>query len=199
MTLRNLLLPVAVAAMFCGPIQRVALAQEGKENNVITGPNFQKGQQSQRELTFVIPLNWVKDEKGAKKIGMYSVLVPKGMRIENADRVIAIAFQKKAYKPGMENLKAFFKEDLQETLAQFPDAQFVRWQPRKLDPDKIDFVSLEMYGKEKNKPSPQRFLILDSGDGYYSVSVTVSARNDLQLPLYEDFFDSLSLAPQGNH
>jgi hypothetical protein len=124
---------------------------------------------------------------------MYSVLVPKG------DRVIAIAFQKKAYKPGMENLKAFFKEDLQETLAQFPDAQFVRWQPRKLDPDKIDFVSLEMYGKEKNKPSPQRFLILDSGDGYYSVSVTVSARNDLQLPLYEDFFDSLSLAPQGNH
>ena len=68
---------------------------------------------------------------------MYSVLVPKGMRIENADRVIAIAFQKKAYKPGMDNLKAFFKEDLQETLAQFPDAQFVRWQPRKLDPDKV--------------------------------------------------------------
>jgi hypothetical protein len=118
------------------------------------------------------------------------------MKLGNTDRVITIAFQKKADKPGMEDLKAFFKEDLQETLALYPNAQFVRWQSAKLDPAKIDFVSLEMYGKEKDKPSPQRFLILDSGDGYYSVSVTVSIRDDLQLPVYEDFFNSLSLAPR---
>jgi hypothetical protein len=49
------------------------------------------------------------------------------MKLGNTDRVITIAFQKKADKPGMEDLKAFSKEDLQETLALYPDAQFVRW------------------------------------------------------------------------
>jgi len=196
MTTNKLLLPVVAAAVFFGPFQGVLTAQEQKANEVLMGPNFQKGQKSKRELMFAIPPNWIKDEKSAKKTGIYSVLVPKGMKLGNTDRVITIAFQKKADKPGMEDLKAFFKEDLQETLALYPDAQFVRWQPAKLDPAKIDFVSLEMYGKEKDKPSPQRFLILDSGDGYYSVSVTVSTRDDLQLPVYEDFFNSLSLAPR---
>ena len=87
---------------------------------------------------------------------MQTVLVPSGMTLENADKVITIAFQKKdSTKPALANLKDFLRADLQDTLAQFPDAQFARWQPSKLDPDKLTFMSMEMYGKEKNKPSPQ--------------------------------------------
>lgn len=171
-------------------------AEMMQENNVIMGPGYKKDQQSQKTLTFAIPKGWVKDEKGAKKLGLYCILVPDGTMLESADRAITIAFQKKDVKtPGLENLKSFARTDLQDTLAQFPNAQFERWQPSKLNPNKIDFFSLEMYGKEKNKPSPQRFLILDSGDGYFSISLTVGTRNELQLPIYDEFFNSLDLAP----
>jgi hypothetical protein len=119
-------------------------AQQEKKNNVIMEPNYEKGQQSLRPLVFVVPQNWVKDEKGAKKLGMYSVLVPSGTKLENADRVITIAFQKKSNNPGVDSLKGFFKEDLQETLALFLDAQFARWQPPRLNPDKLHFMSIEM-------------------------------------------------------
>jgi hypothetical protein len=167
-----------------------------QENTVTMGPGYEKGQQSQKTLSFVIPQGWVKDEKAAKKLGLQSVLVPSGMTLENADRVITIAFQKKdANKPGLENLKNFVRVDLQDTLAQFPDAQFAKWQPSKLDPDKLNFWSIEMYGKKKNKPSPQRFVVLDAGAGYFSISLTAGARNDLQLPVYEDFFNSLGIGP----
>jgi hypothetical protein len=145
-------------------------------------------------LSFVMPQGWVRDEKGAKKAGLQSVLVPSGMTLENADKVITIAFQKKdPNKSGLEDLKSFFKVDLQDILAQFPDAQFVRWQPSKLDPDKLDFMSIEMYGKKKNEPSPNRSVILDTGDGFLSVALTVHTRSELQLPMYEEFFNSLGL------
>ena len=48
-----------------------------------------------------------------------------------------------------------------------------------------------MYGKKKNEPSPQRIVVLDTGDGYFSISLTAGTRNDLQLPMYEEFFNSL--------
>jgi hypothetical protein len=167
-----------------------------QENNVIVGPGYEKGQQSKKSLSFVIPQGWVRDEKGAKKAGLHSVLVPSGMTLENADKAITIAFQKKdPNKSGLENLKSFFKVDLQDILTQFPDAQFVRWQPSKLDPDKLDFMSIEMYGKKKNEPPPNRSVILDTGDGFFSVALTVHTRSELQLPMYEEFFNSLGLRP----
>jgi hypothetical protein len=164
------------------------------QNNVIMGPGYEKGQQSKKSLFFVIPQGWVRDEKGAKNAGLQNVLVPSGMKLEDADKVITIAFQRKdPNRPGLEDLKSFFKVDLQDILAQFPDAQFVRWQPSKLDPDKFDFMSIEMYGKKKNEPPPNRFVILDTGDGFFSISLTVQTRNELQAPIYDAFFNSLAL------
>ena len=168
-----------------------------RQNKVIAGPGYEKGQKSQKKLLFVMPTGWVRDDKAAEKLGLDSVLVPHGMTVENADKVITVAFQMKDLnKSGLENLENFFKVDLQNTLAEFPDAQFARWQPSKLDPDKIEFMSIEMFGKKKDKPSPQHFLILDSGDGFFSVGLTVEKRPELQLPIYEDFFNSISLGPQ---
>ena len=110
--------------------------------------------------------------------------------------MITIAFQKKdATKSGLETLKNFVKVDLENTLSEFPDTQFAKWQPSKLDPDKLNFWSMEEYGRKKNMPSPHRVLILDSGDGYFSFSVTVETRDDLRLPVYEEFFNSLAIGP----
>jgi len=187
-----MLLVVSVLAIGLG----LSFTSAAQENSVIIRPGYKKGQQSHTKLSFVIPQGWVKDEKAAKKLGLHSVLVPAEMTLENADKVITIAFQKKdPNKPGLENLKNFVTADRQNTLSQFPDAQFEKWQPAKLDPDKLNFLSFEMYGKEKNKPSPQRFVVLDTDDGYFSIALTTRTRNDLQLPMCEEFFNTLGIGP----
>ena len=191
----KLLMLVVVSVLAIGP--GLSYTSAAQENSVIMRPDYEKGQQSQKTLSFVMPQGWVKDEKAAKKLGLYSVLVPSGMMLENADKVITIAFHKKDPKrPSLENLKNFVNADSQDTLAKFPEVQFAKWQPSKLDPSKINFMSLEMYGKEKGKPSPQRFLILDAGDGFFSVALTLKTRSELQVPMYEDFFNSIRLGPQ---
>lgn len=137
---------------------------------------------------------WADDKNAATRLGLYRVLVPSGTKLENAANVITIAFQKKdSSKPGLDTLENFFRVDVEDTLAQFPDAQFARWQPSKLDSAKVNFMSLEMFGKKKNKPSPQHFIVVEAPDGYFSVSLTVGNRDDLKLPLYDDFFNSLAI------
>jgi hypothetical protein len=69
---------------------------EAQENNVIVGPGYEKGQQSQNTQPFAIPQGWVRDETAAKKVGLHTVLVPSGMTLENADKIITIVFQKKS-------------------------------------------------------------------------------------------------------
>ena len=190
----KLLMLFVVSVLAIGP--GLSFTSAAQENSVILRPDYKKGQRSHERLSFVIPQGWIKDEKAAKKLGLHSVLVPVGMTLENADKVITIAFQKKdPRKPGLENLRDFVTADRQNTLSHFPDAQFGKWQPAKLDPDKLNFVSFEMYGKEKNKPSPQRFVVLDAGDGYFSVALTTGTRKDLQLPMYEEFFNTLGIGP----
>jgi hypothetical protein len=186
---------LAIAVLVFGSL--LSYAQAKDKNNVIMGPGYEKNQKSERALTFVTPIGWSEDRDAAKKLGLYDVLVPNGTKLENANKVITIAFQKKdPAKPGLDTLENFFRGDLQDTLSKFPDAQFTKWQPSKLNPDKMKFFSLEMYGKRKDQPSPQRFLILDAGDGYFSVGLTAETRNELQLPTYEDFFNSLTLTTQ---
>jgi hypothetical protein len=36
-------------------------------------------------------------------------------------------------------------------------------------------------------------VVLDGGDGYFSVALAAKTRNDLQLPVYEDFLNSLQI------
>ena len=168
------------------------------QNNVTLGPGYEKGQQSRDKLSFAMPQGWAEDKDAETKLGLYRVLVPSGAKLENANKVITIAFQKKdSSKPALGTLKAFFKANLQDTLTQFPDAQFARWQPSKLDPAKVTFLGLEMYGKKKDEPSPQHFIVAEVSDGFFSVSLTVANRDDLKLPIYDDFFNSLAIeSPQ---
>ena len=179
-----------IGIMICSGLVRISTAQ----NNVMLGPGYEKRQQSRDKLSFTMPEGWAEDKDAEAKLGLYRVFVPSGAKLENANRVITIAFQRKdSSKPGLDSLKAFFKTDLQDTLTQFPDAQFARWQPSKLDPAKVSFMALEMYGKKKDKPSPQHFIVVEGSDGFFSVSLTTANRDDLKLPIYDDFFNSLAI------
>ena len=82
---------------------------------------------------------------------------------------------------------------MQNTMTRFPDCQAARWQPSGLDPAKVNFYSIELYGKEKGKPSPHHLLILDGADGSFSITVTAETVTELRRAVYEDFFNSIKL------
>lgn len=164
------------------------------KNTIIIGPGYQKGQTSKKQLEFSIPDGWNNNRKEAKKIKIFAVLLPTGTTIEYTKKVITFAFQKKdAKKKGLENLKSFVKVDLQNTLSKFPDTQFVRWQPSGLNPDELPFMSFELFGKVKDQPSPQHVLYIDTGDGFFSIALTVETVEELHQLFYESFFNSIRL------
>lgn len=170
-----------------------ATAQEKQKNEIVVGPNYQKDQVSQNKLIFKLPEKWTFDTAAQKKYGLYQVAVPQGELLESSSEALTIAFQKKDNRPGLENLRSFFRTDLMHVIRQFPDTQFSRWQPSRLDPDKIPFMSTEVFGKTNNQPPPHRLLMIDAGDGYYSITITVRDRAALKLPKFNNFFNSIRL------
>ncbi|MBX7221989.1 MAG: hypothetical protein K1Y36_18705 [Blastocatellia bacterium] len=169
-------------------------AQDLRPNTVILGPDYQKGQTSTKKLELIPPQGWGFDKAGAVKAGLFAVLVPSGKNLENTDKAITIAFQKKAPQtPGLENLTNFFKADLQNTLARFPNLEAARWQPSEFAPDKIEFRSIEIRGKIKGQPSPHRLLMLDADDGFFSITLTTETVKELHQPEYEAFFNRIRI------
>jgi hypothetical protein len=158
----------------------------------------QQAQTVPNTLGYSIPDGWVMDEEYAKRNNLVAAFVPKGTTVAGGgDRVITISYDKKdPNAEGLENLKSYFAYDMRQTLAQAPNAKFARWQPSKLDPANIQYMSIEIYGAKRNQPAPQHLLIVDSGDGFYSITVTVLAREDLQSDIYDEFFNGLSLTPR---
>ena len=148
-------------------------------------------------LSFAPPAGWVKDADAAKKLSLYAAYVPNGTKVETADSAITISFDKKdPNTPGLDNLKNYFADDMRQTLAQAPGAQFERWQPSKLDATRVHYMSIEIYGKQRNQPAPQHLVIIDAGDGFYSVVVTARTRDSLKATVFDDFFNSLTLSPR---
>jgi hypothetical protein len=163
------------------------------EDQIVTGPGFEKGQRSERALTYVVPDGWAQDQAAANDAGIQAVLLPKGKRLSTTSAAITVAFQRKnAERPGLSTLEAFFRVDMQNMLEMVPALEVARWQPKRLDPSRVPYMSIEMWGKGT---SPARVLFLDAGDGFYSVTLTVSTREALGRPEFESFFDSLALAP----
>src|SRR5262245_19158524 len=104
--------------------QTTALAQEQKQNEIIVPPSFQQGHVSERKLTFTVPKDWQVDEEAAAKQGMYAVILPKGVKIEYADKSIIIGFQYKDPKsPGRDTLANYQKSSFDLARAQFPELQ----------------------------------------------------------------------------
>lgn len=159
--------------------------------NIVTGPGYKPNQPPASLVKFEIPKGWRADAKAAEKAGMFAVLLPEGKTLETTPSVITIAFQQKnAAKPELASLDGFFRADIENTFAQFPKLEAARWQPTGLDPAKVNFRSLEMYG---DKMSPHRFVIIEAADGFFSVTLTAGRRDDLARPEFDAFFNSLKL------
>ncbi len=161
---------------------------------VVVGPGFVKHQVGARALVYRVPDGWREDAGAARESGLTAVLLPVGKTLAQADAAITIAFQRKdARKPGLATLQGFFSVDVQNTLAQFPDTEPARWQPRGLDPDVVTFMSLELRPTGPRASSPARVLFIDAGDGYFSVTLTASSVEALSDARYVRFFDGVAL------
>jgi hypothetical protein len=148
-------------------------------------------------LRFAPPKGWIRDPAAEKKLGLYRGYIPAGSTFENAESAITVSFDKKDEKTaGLDTLKNYFADDMRQTLQQVPDAQFARWQPSKLDPAVVPYMSIEIYGKERNQPAPQHLVIVDAGDGFYSVTVTAQTREMLKADKFDTFFNSLAVSSQ---
>ncbi len=153
-----------------------------------------RAEQPAKTIAYKIPDGWVLDAAGAKQVGAQLMFMPKGNSRAKTDRAITIAYQAKdPEQPAIADLDSYFRVEMELTLDRFPDLQAARWQPRGLDPDRVSYKSIELFGKEPNQPPPHRLLIIDSGDGFYSITFTDLVRTRLSEPLVEDFFGSIRL------
>jgi hypothetical protein len=160
---------------------------QNSQNRVVIGPNYEKGLKSTRLLKYDTPAGWSTDKNAVKELGLYDVLVPNGETIKTTPVAITVAFQKKdANDSGLNNLENFYRTELAITLSRYPNAQFARWQPTLLNPDKIPFMSIEIVA-----PNLYRVLFIDSGDGYYSISLSAPNDEILNAKEFDDFFNSI--------
>ena len=153
-----------------------------------------RAEQPSKTITYKIPAGWAPDPAGAKQIGAELMFLPKGSSRQKTERAITIAYQSKdPDQTAIADLDSYFRVEMELTLSRFPDLQAARWQPKGLDPDRVSYKSIELFGKEPNQPPPHRLLIVDTGDGFYSITFTDLVRTRLSEPDVEDFFGSIRL------
>jgi hypothetical protein len=125
-----------------------------------------------------------------------AVLRPQGGAAGGTDPVIRVAFDRKnPMLPWLSSLESYFKAEMMKILRFFPDVESERWKPPSLDPKEVRFASLEIFERDGGPPPPHRVVMIDAGDGFYSIDLEVNAREDLDRPDVRSFFESLLLIP----
>jgi len=191
--MKRLLQTLVLVSLACNLIISNPLGQD--KTKVVLDPSFSGGQVSNQTLTFMIPNDWSVDKEAAKKMGVWAVLLPKGSKIENTERVITINFEKKDQKvPAHHNLESYLKASFDQAKARFPDLQVNKWQPSELAASGLNFLSQEL-ATENPQFTPNHLLIIDSGDGYFTIALAAQDVKELNQIQYEEFFNSLRFIP----
>jgi hypothetical protein len=90
-------------------------------NEVLIGPGFVKGQQSIRQLGFIIPEKWESDAAATKRYGLAAVLVPSGQTMSSAKIVITVAFQRKdPNNVGLDSLRELLSGGCRQCVEAIP-------------------------------------------------------------------------------
>ncbi len=140
-------------------------------------------------LSYLVPDGWVSDSDAARRLSLSVLLHPEGAGPHSAEPVIAIAFHPKHDGPfAFPTLESFFMEHMRGLVSMFPDLVTERWIPESLKKVPLEVASLEIYGTQ---PGPLRIVLVDAGDGYYSIQVMARQLEDLDRPEVRAFFDSL--------
>lgn len=145
-------------------------------------------------LSYRIPRNWVADLATATEMNLSALLVPQGETYRTAGALITVAYQEK--RPGLplpSTLEEFFMAEMEPLLRMYPDLESESWRPKSLDGTDLDYAGLEVFG-----PVPRfiRIVMVDAGDGFYSVHAQVRLREDLDREDLAGFFDSLLFLPK---
>lgn len=142
-------------------------------------------------LAYRIPPGWFSDRDTARRLEMQALLLPEGASWREGGSMIAIAFERKSYF--VSSLKDLFMSEMGRLLAFFPDLESESWRPASLEDAGADVASLEVYAPADGAPSPQRLVMIDAGDGYYTINVRMPTREDLDGPDASSFFAGLDL------
>ena len=141
-----------------------------------------------------IPRNWVADLATATEMNLSALLVPQGETYRTAEALITVAYQEK--HPGLplpSTLQEFFMAEMEPLLRMYPDLESESWRPKSLDATDLDYAGLEVFGAV---PRFIRIVMVDAGDGFYSVHAQVRLRRDLDRDDLAAFFDSLLFLPK---
>ena len=150
---------------------------------------------SSYRLSYRIPLGWASNHDLARKRELTALLLPGGKTTRTAEAVITIAFEgKRSGRPIPPTLKQYFYSEMSKLLRMFPEMKSIEWRPRSLDELEleVDVASLEMYVARRG---PMRLVMIDVGDGYYSISLGVNEHELFDRDDIKDFFNSLELLP----
>jgi len=145
-------------------------------------------------LSYRIPRHWVSDPEAAEKLNLTALLVPEGETFQSADRIITVAYQEK--RPGLpipSTLRQFFDSEMSQLLRMFPDLNSESWHPQSMEKTEFHYAGLEIFG---DIPRSIRIVMVDAGDGFYSIHAQVRYRPDLDGDDVRMFFDSVLFLPK---
>jgi hypothetical protein len=145
-------------------------------------------------LSYRIPKDWVSDPDTADRMNLTALLLPEGETYQSADRIITVAYQEK--RPGLPipaTLRQFFDSEMSQLLRMFPDLSSESWQPPSMEKTEFHYAGLEIFG---DIPRSIRIVMVDAGDGFYSIHAQARYRPDLDGDDVRMFFDSLLFLPK---
>lgn len=147
-------------------------------------------------LSYSIPPGWIADRGEAKRMSLTALLRPREMQMRDAPALIAIDFKSKSGNPlAPRTLEQFFKAEMRQLLIAFPDLIHTTWVPDSLSDVVPEVATIEIRGIQ---PGPLRVAMIDVGDGYYSIQLSVRGGAEiLDRRDVESFFKSLLLLPLG--
>ena len=145
-------------------------------------------------LSYRIPTDWIADRDTAAKMNLSTLLVPEGQTYQTASAIITVAYQaKRPELPLPKTLQEFFMAETAPLLRMFPDLESRSWRPHSVDSTDLDYAGLEVFG---DIPRKIRIVMVDAGDGFYSVHAQVGFLGDLERDDLNGFFDSLLFLPK---
>ena len=145
-------------------------------------------------LSYRIPRDWVADRDTAARMNLSTLLVPEGQTYQTASAIITVAYQEKRPElPLPSTLEEFFMAEMAPLLRMFPDLESRSWRPESVDSTDLDYAGLEVFG---DIPRKLRIVMVDAGDGFYSVHAQVGFLGDLDRDDLNGFFDSLLFLPK---
>lgn len=146
-------------------------------------------------LSYQIPSGWASDHELARKRELTALLMPDGKTYRDAEAMILIAFEgKHRNRPSPQTLQQFFYSEMGMLLRMFPEMTSIEWRPDSLDEIdvEVEVASIEVYVARRG---PMRLVMMDVGDGYYSISLGVKEHELFDRDDIKDFFSSLELLP----